>query len=340
MLSRLVILPLLSAFALLLASCVSPPAAQRNPATVQRSQSLATLGYSPIELQKFPGDARYSGEFLVNGAPVRFLIDSGANSTDLDARLSKKLGIKTDNSIEVVSRGALGRPVSARVGLGSLTAGSVTASPFPFMIAPHTDRQTATSRYDGQLGLDALSGLGALIDLSNGLMWVPSHRSHMTPGSPIRPLGRHKGLAFDTLPLRRTGKLPHLHVKSTWGKHELTWVVDTGAEVTVLAQETADKLGIPTQASRSRIIDASGDQAKVGIAVLDAVVFNRLVISKFQVAVIPLGKVQRTFRDSRGRPIDGIIGMDFLEETSALLDSSSRLLYVGPPGAAPNVVLE
>ena len=206
MLSRLAILPLLSAFVLLLASCASPPAAHRNPAIAQRSQSLATLGYSPIELQKLPGDSRYSGEFLVNGAPVRFLIDSGANSTDLDARLSKKLGIKTNNSIEVVSRGALGRPVSARVGLGSLTAGTVTASPFPFMIAPHSDRHTATSRYDGQLGLDALSGLGALVDLSNGKMWVPSHQSHMTPGSQIRPLGRHK--SSPSRPTRLAPPLP------------------------------------------------------------------------------------------------------------------------------------
>ena len=29
--------------------------------------------------------------------------------------------------------------------------------------------------------------------------------------------------------------------------------------------------------------------------------------------------------------MDGIIGMDFLTESSALLDSASRLLYVGQP---------
>ena len=32
-----------------------------------------------------------------------------------------------------------------------------------------------------------------------------------------------------------------------------------------------------------------------------------------------------------GRPVDGIIGMDFLEESSALLDTASQLLYLGDP---------
>ena len=332
MLARNLALAALTGWTLFAASCAPKYVAPRDPSTSVRSSSLAALGYNPIDLQKSPGDTRYSGKFLVNGQPVRLLIDSGANSTDIDSRLSSRLGIQTNDAIKVVSRGALGRPVASQVGVGSLTAGSVTAAPFPFMIAPHSGRHTATSRYDGQLGLDALSGLGALVDLSDGRMWVPGPRSRAARGSRIRPLGRHKGLAFEALELNRTGKLPHLHVKSTWGPHELTWVVDTGAEVTVLAQETAQRLGIPTQPSRSRIIDASGDQAPVEIAVLDQVIFKRLVVQKFQVAVISLDKVQRSFRDSRGRPIDGIIGMDFLEESGALLDSSSQLLYVGPPG--------
>ncbi|NIP95145.1 MAG: hypothetical protein GWO24_17535, partial [Akkermansiaceae bacterium] len=56
-----------------------------------------------------------------------------------------------------------------------------------------------------------------------------------------------------------------------------------------------------------------------------------LVVSEFQVAVTPLGTIRRTFRDRYGRPVDGIIGMDFLEESSALLDTASKVLYVGDP---------
>ena len=71
------------------------------------------------------------------------------------------------------------------------------------------------------------------------------------------------------------------------------------------------------------------------VAVLDHVVFGRLVVREFQVAVAPLATIRKTFRDRYGRPVDGIIGMDFLEESAGLLDTASRVLYVGDPIYAP-----
>ncbi|NNC89964.1 MAG: clan AA aspartic protease [Akkermansiaceae bacterium] len=324
---RLLLAAAAALWALLLANCAGPMGQLGD----SRSTVLANAGYSPLRLQKTPGDTRYSGRFQVNGKPVQLLIDSGANSTDLDAGLARQLGIQPDRTLKVVSRGALGRPVTSKVGLGTLTAGQITAAPFPFMLAPTTTVHTATSRYDGQMGLDALSGLGALVDLDRGQLWLPSSRaSNARPGS-IRPLGPTSGLGFETLPLRPARRLPHLILESSWNGRRLTWVVDTGAEVSVLAEESAKALGIATARSASRIIDASGDRAEVRIAYLRNVVFNRLVVSEFQVAVTSLGAVRDNFRDRNGRPIDGIVGMDFLEESAALLDSASGLLYVGKP---------
>ena len=37
------------------------------------------------------------------------------------------------------------------------------------------------------------------------------------------------------------------------------------------------------------------------------------------------------FRDSTGRPVDGILGMDFLTKGQALLDANSGLIYLGQP---------
>jgi predicted aspartyl protease len=313
--------------ALYLASC----AGMGPRVSDTRAAALTSAGYSPLRLQKTPGDTRYSGKFEVNGRPVRLLIDSGANSTDLDAELAMKLGIRPDGSLKVVSRGALGRPVTSDVGMGTLSAGPVTAAPFPFMLAPPTDKHTATSRYDGQMGLDALIGLGAVVDLERGELWVPGTRARNARSGNIQPLGLTEGLGFETLSLNPARRLPHLILESRWKGKRLTWVVDTGAEVSVLAQETVNTLGIPTKGSASRIIDASGDRAEVRLAVLDDVVFNRLIVKEFQVAVTPLGAVRKNFRDRSGRSIDGIVGMDFLEESAALLDSASRILYVGKP---------
>ena len=296
-----------------------------------RSQKLLSLGYQPLELTKSSGDTRYSGRFQVNGEPVVFLIDSGANSTDLDASVAQRIGVRADHTVKVISRGALGRPVTSRVGLGTLRAGSMRPIPFPFMLAPSSRGHTATSRYDGQIGLDALSGLAAVVDFQQGCLWIPGPRAPNNLNGNISPLGPRPGLGFDALPLDPAGPLPHLVVESYHNGHRLSWVVDTGAEVTVLAAESVPRLGLQTSPSRSKIIDASGDRAPIRVASLEHVVFGRLIVNPLEVAVTSLAAIRRTFRDRHGHPVDGIIGMDFLERSSALLDTASRVLYVGEP---------
>ncbi len=58
-----------------------------------RTVTLSKLGYQKVPLQKLSEDRRYSGVFKVNGKPMRFLIDSGANSTDLDKQLANIFGV-------------------------------------------------------------------------------------------------------------------------------------------------------------------------------------------------------------------------------------------------------
>lgn len=296
-----------------------------------REKELTSLGYVSLPLKKITNDSRFSGKFQVNGKPVELLIDSGANSTDLDNHLGAKLGLRIDKQAKVVSRGALGRPVTSSVGLGVLSAGPVSALPFPFMLANESLGTTATSRYDGQVGLDALEALGALIDLRSGKMWVPGGRGQNQTLAGIQPLGEHSGLGFDVLRLRPAKNLPHLVLESQWNGRLVTWIVDTGAEVSVLSKRSANQLGLQTKSSSARIIDASGDNASARSAAFNNIVFENLVVSDFPVAVIPLPVVRKNFNDHNGRPVDGIIGMDFLQSSAALFDAGSRLLYVGDP---------
>lgn len=300
-----------------------------GPSSGLREQKLASLGFVSLPLKMLSRDSRYAGKFLVNGKPVELLIDSGANSTDLDTSLAPKLKLHIDESAKVVSRGALGRPVTSRVGLGILSAGPVSALPFPFILAEEDLGTTATSRYDGQVGLDALEALGALIDLRTGQMWVPNKNARNAGPKGIKPLGEVDGLGFNILRLRPAQSLPHLVLESQWNGRLVTWIVDTGAEVSVLSAESARQLRLQTHSSSARIIDASGDDAAARSAVFENMVFDRLKVTEFQVAVIPLPVVRKNFRDRNGRVVDGIIGMDFLKNTGALFDAGSQLLYVG-----------
>lgn len=297
----------------------------------KREARLQAMGYTSLPLKKISRDSRYSGKFLVNGRSVNMLIDSGANSTDLSSILGTKLGLRIDERAKVISRRALGRPVTSRVGLGVLSAGPVSALPFPFMLATEDMGPTATSRYDGQVGLDALEALGTLIDLRSGEMWVPGEDAPNARRQSITPLGYQEGLGFTSLRMRPARNLPHLILESTWNGKLVTWIVDTGAEVSVLSEASATALGLETQTSSSRIIDASGDNAPARAGMFTNVYFDRLVLTEFQVAVIPLPVVRKNFKDRNGRTVDGIIGMDFLENTAALFDAGSRIIYIGDP---------
>jgi len=296
-----------------------------------RSKTMHRLGYDPVTLQKIGGDNRFSAIFDVNGQPLRFLIDSGANSTDLDEHLASRVGLEPDHSVRVVTRGALGREVSSGRGYGSLEVGSMVAQRFPFTISPNLNRKTSTSRYAGQVGLDALSAMGALIDIPAARMWVPGETSSRARRGDGRQLGIKRGLGAYALPMGTAGRLPHLILRGTIRGRTVTWVVDTGAEVSVMAAESFNRLGLPSRATNTRMIDASGDRVPLRKARLYDVRFDNVHVTEFDVSVAPLGTVRTFFRDSLGRPVDGILGMDFLTEGRALLDSGSGILYMGNP---------
>lgn len=296
-----------------------------------RASRLQGLGYEEVPLQRVTGDSRYSAVFKVNDAPMRFLIDSGANSTDVDQKLASSVGLRASDGVKVISRGALGREISSGRGFGSLQIGSMIAKRFPFTLAPSHGRKTSTSSYAGQVGLDALSATGALVDIPAAKMWVPGPRSERGR-NPFSPgLGLRQGLGHKILKLGTAGRLPHLILQGQLNGKLVTWVVDTGAEVSVMAEESFRRFNIPSRSTNSRMIDASGDRIALRHARLENLKFGEVNIAVFDLSVAPLGQVRQYFRDGSGRPVDGILGMDFLTTGAALLDSGSGLIYMGMP---------
>jgi hypothetical protein len=98
-----------------------------------------------------------------------------------------------------------------------------------------------------------------------------------------------------------------------------------------MAAESFDRFNLQSYATNSRMIDASGDRIPLRHARLQNLIFGQVKVSVFDVSVAPLGTVRKYFRDSTGRPVDGILGMDFLTKGQALLDANSGLIYLGQP---------
>ncbi len=297
-----------------------------------RERFLKSEGYVPVALEKITGDVRYSGVFAVNGKPMRFLIDSGANSTDLSERYAKEVELKRDLSVSVITRGALGRSLKSGLGHGTLKIGPVYSENFPFTIGPESEKRTATSRYAGQIGLDAMSASGALIDLSRGSMWVPGHDYLKRSGGRPQQLGVKPNLGVHTLSLYPAANYPHLILEGKVDGRRVTWIVDTGAEVSVMAESSFEKFSYPSEVTNVRMIDAVGDRIEVRSATIQNVQFPGVYFPSFDLVIASLENVRKVFKDSHGRSIDGILGMDFLSDTKALLDPGSKVIYLGSRG--------
>jgi len=181
------------------------------------------------------------------------------------------------------------------------------------------------------VGLNALSATGSLIDIPRASLWVPGPKSRQGRTGDLAPVGALSEVGGEVMPLRTAGRLPHLILVGDVNGRPTTWVVDTGAEVSVMAEESFRNFGLPSYPSNSRIIDASGDRVGLRVARLNEVRFGRVIVKEFEIAVASLKPVRRVFRDANGRPVDGILGMDFLTQSRALLDSGSRVLYMGYP---------
>ncbi|MGJ8694931.1 MAG: retropepsin-like aspartic protease [Verrucomicrobiaceae bacterium] len=284
-----------------------------------------------VPLKKVKGDVRYSASFYVNGEPLSFLIDSGANSTDVDEASANRIGLVRSRTARVVTRGALGREIRSGLGRGTLRVGPMMAKNFPFTIAPNAEGPTSTSAYAGQVGLDALDATGSLVDIPSGKLWVPGRSSHRARTGTVQPLGAQPGLGQKVLKMGTAGTLPHLLLHGTLDGRHVSWVVDTGAEISVMSAEAFHRFGLPSHATNSRMIDASGDRIALRRAQLSNLRFGNVNVGTIDVAIAPLPEVRRFFRDPSGRPVDGILGMDFLTSGHILLDTSSRILYVGRP---------
>lgn len=312
---------------LILTQCASMPFSGNG----SREAQLKRMGYAAVPLKKVPGDVRYSGTFLVNGSPLHFLIDSGANSTDVDDSTATRIGLKRSKSVNVITRGALGREVHSGLGTGSLQIGPMKADQFSFTIAPKGKKDTSTSRYVGQVGLDALNSTGSLVDIPRGRLWVPSGPSERNRRGGIAPLGPKPSLGKKMLGMDTAGRLPHLILNGTVNGEHVSWVVDTGAEISVMDADSFQRLGLTSVMTNSRMIDAAGDRVALRRSRMHNLRFGDVNVRTFDIAIAPLSQVKRFFKDSSGRPVDGILGMDFLSQGQALLDSGSKVLYMGNP---------
>lgn len=106
---------------------VGPPQASAASAT-SATDSATDDGSGVIRLPR-ESDGHFYIDAKVNGAPVRFLVDTGATMIALTVQDAQNAAVPVEpGNFRVIARGASGDVMGARVQLGQMTLGSHTVT--------------------------------------------------------------------------------------------------------------------------------------------------------------------------------------------------------------------
>ena len=142
-------------FSFLMICATVCPCNARTAAPSHQSARLLLVGGRPV----------VDGVFLGGQGPFRFLIDTAAESNQLDSTLASKLGLTPTFQVETVTATGLTYVPGAR--LPDVTLGSVTAPHQEFLFSNLENIHRLSPEIQGVLGQHFLSRFDYLLDFAN-----------------------------------------------------------------------------------------------------------------------------------------------------------------------------
>jgi predicted aspartyl protease len=250
-----------------------------------------------------------------NGKAVTLILDTGAERTVLTPDVAERVGAQRP-SIEFQRhlRGIAGDLASHEVELRSFAAGGV---PIPWrrvLVAPVKMAKVFPTPLDGLLGADALSDFDIDLDLPRHQMTFYQKQTCSTAApnwagpytSVSTSVSRGERLFF---PVQLDG-------------HRLTAVIDTGAQVTVLATASARALGL-TEGVLSR--DRSVTMQGVAGEPLSSRAHR---FASLEVGALVIRNPELVVTDLKLNEADIVLGIDFLSSRRLWLSYGSRRIFL------------
>lgn len=260
--------------------------------------------YLPVKIEK--------------GGPERlFLLDSGAGMTMIDKGLAETLGLEVGGKIP--GAGAGGMTDFSMTRIPRFSTGGIEFEEQTAIIYPIAD---LTGRYSGietggVLGYDFLSRFVTRIDYEKRAVtfFRPGSQPSIEGADTVQAPLFHKILS--------TGAVLD-------GKHEGTFLIDTGANSSVLQKPFADANGLLDGRKTVEIIVAgAGGEDRAAVARFGSIRIGETELAG-PVFTIPLGgKGIGAFEG-----ISGVIGNDILERFTVWLDYGNQLAVLRPNRSA------
>ena len=287
-------------------------------------QFLASHGYGGAQLVH-PGNY-FRLPINSNGKPGDLLVDTGA-STSLIYRASvSKFGVTVTETDQAV-RGAFGKGHErfGRTTIPSLTMGNCVLVNMRVAVASDNEGRGIFRRYgssDGLFGLREMMAYGAVLDLGNRLLFVRPSGPSKAIGATVKSILTSQGYT----PVKLVTLRSHLHAAGSINGMDCQFIVDTGAILTGIDSEAADKARIGGYRTETVADGVGPSGGEVRLAKFPRLRIGEYDIKNASATVIKFdGEVVGRGTDTQDA---GLLGVEYLGQNSAVFDFNLEMLYL------------
>lgn len=144
-------------------------------------------------------------------------------------------------------------------------------------------------------------------------------------------------LGFSAVPVRKVDPGHHL-IEASINGHKGNFVLDTGANVTVINASQAERFGLSSGGGALRGLGGTPPAGASGVAhqvAIDSFKIGAITVSQSRVVTADQGQLLTTLGKISGSQVSGIIGQDVLNEQRAIIDVARPMLYLMEAGRDP-----
>jgi hypothetical protein len=135
-------------------------------------------------------------------------------------------------------------------------------------------------------------------------------------------------LGFTAIPLRTAATTGHHLVEARLNGRDGLFVVDTGANVSVIDDDHAATFGLTHQATRRGGGVAIGGVVAARQVAIESLELGGVPVRQRRMVVADVGNLMAALRPFAGGAVHGLIGQDVLNEHRAVIDMDGPLLYL------------
>jgi len=257
----------------------------------------------------------------INSYPANLLVDIGVNQMVLDADAAQLFDVDpAPFGRRYIGATRFNGRQSPIAWIRSLAVGGTNLGSTPVILTSESGRASSgPTRIDGTLGADMLVRHQAVINCRTKLIYFKHDRS-----PPLQVAAIAAAEKFTRVPLRREQN-GRFTVPFSMGGRTGRLFVDTGAFVTTFDEALLKSLGIVLQPARvsARFSDGVSRQYTMGQVNDLAIGDFHVPPGKFGAAVLP-----RAGLNQAGTSTSGILGMDLLYESHAIIDFGGMNLFL------------